>query len=167
MLLLGNSSLVVTTFTIKSYVYIVAVSDSWNIIQISIALCVKSVLYQFSYVLVCYLELLVQFLTFKSEPFEQNAINKMDIELPSSDTTKPASHHDAITHGRYHIAQNSSRRKLLWFWQSKHHSPIFYPVKFQIRNVRYCKFTNIFLTKTLEITNLPKFTLPEFCASIW
>ena len=55
------------------------------------------------YVLVCYLEILVQFLTFKSEPFEQNAINKMEIELLSSDTTKPASHHDAIAQGRYMV----------------------------------------------------------------
>jgi len=37
------------------------------------------------------LELLVQFLTFKSELFEQNAINKMEIELPSSDANKQSS----------------------------------------------------------------------------
>lgn len=30
----------------------------------------------------------MQFLTFKSEEFEQNAINKMEIELPPSDITK-------------------------------------------------------------------------------
>ena len=45
------------------------------------------------------LGLLVQFLTFKSEVFEQNAINKMEIELPSSDVTKQASY--AITQGMY------------------------------------------------------------------
>ena len=45
------------------------------------------------------LELLVQFLTFKSEMFEESAINKMELEQPSSNITKQPSH--TVTQGMY------------------------------------------------------------------
>ena len=72
---------------------------------------INSVIYNLTCVLICYLELLVQFLTFKSEPFEQNAINKMEIELPSSDTTKPQ---DTITQGIVKML-SSANMYTLWY----------------------------------------------------
>ena len=62
----------------------------------------------------------------------------------------------------YRIVQNCGGGELWRIWRTAHHSPIFFTQPnsrlLKVATVSYCKFVNIFLTKSSETIDSPKFS---------